>query len=99
MMDIQTQMTVEQVMDELLKEYAAVPPENYKKQLRIQIRNEAAQDENFARAFEMGVADYFSSAPRLDEIEDYLNEMDPAVEELLDYHGILDRARRIAKGK
>ena len=97
MMDVSTQMSVEDAMNEILRDcYAAVSPDDYRKQVRIQIANEAAQNENFAREFEVGVSDYFSSAPRLDEIEDYVNGMDPMLEDTLERYGVLERAREFS---
>ena len=97
MVRIQDDLMLEEVMDRILDEYAAVPPSDYKKQLRFQIRNKASQDEGFRNAFEREIEDEFSEPPRLDEIEDFINEMSPTLKDILDQYGVRARAKEFTE--
>lgn len=98
MMNILTQKSVVEVIDEILvKNYAAETQGNYKKQLRIQIRNAATQNENFAKAFEWQVSEEFSSTPDIDDIDEVLTEMSEDMKGLLDQYGIIEKAKEYSK--
>ena len=97
MIRIQKDISVETAMDEILDGYAATPPSDYKKQLRFQIRRTAMENEGFRNSFEHEVEDEFTGSPRLDEIEDLINEMPPTLAELLDKYGIREMAEKVAK--
>ena len=96
MIRIQKDISVVDAMDALLEEYAAVPQSDYKKQLRMQIRNTAMQNEGFRNEFEREVEEEFSEPPRLDEIEDMINEMSPTLAEVLDNYDVRKKAKRFA---
>lgn len=81
----------------LIDGYAAVPPTNYKKQIRIQMKNEAWQDEAFCNEVERVIADSFSDNPRIDEIEDLIDEMPEDLEKVLKRYGVISRAKEFAK--
>lgn len=94
---IQQDLSLVEVMDKLLEEYVHTSYDNYKKQLRVQIKNTALQDEAFRNEMDYEIHDEFSSAPRLDEIEDLLNEMPPTLADILDRHGIRETAKKFSK--
>lgn len=97
MIRIQKDISVAEAMDSILTEYAAVPPSNYKRQLRTQINNVALQDEGFCNAFERVIEDEFFGIPRLDEIEDLIDGMPQSLKDILDQYGILETAKMFAK--
>lgn len=98
MIRIQQDISVAEAMQKILEDdYAAVPPSNYKKQLRFQIHNMAIQDEDFCNVFERVVEDEFSDIPRLDEIEDLIDEMPQSLKDILEQYGIIETAKTVAK--
>jgi len=98
MVHIQQDMPLYKVLDTILLDgYAAVPPTNYKKQLRIQMKHEAWVNEAFRNEMEGAIEDEFSSAPRIDEIEDFIDEMSPTLTDILDRYEIRKRAKDISK--
>ena len=98
MIRIQQDISVAEAMRKILEDdYAAVPPSNYKRQLRMQIHNVAVQDEGFCNDFERVVEDEFSDIPRLDEIEDLIDEMPQSLKDILEQYGIIETAKQFAK--
>lgn len=98
MVRIQQDVPLYKALDMILIDgYAAVPPTDYKKQVRIQMKNEALGNEAFCNAIEREIEDEFSSAPRLDEIEDFINEMMPTLADILDRYDIRKRAKEVCK--
>lgn len=98
MIRIQQDISVAEAMRKILEDdYAAVPPSNYKRQLRTQINNVAIQDERFCNAFERVIEDEFSDIPRLDEIEDLIDEMPQSLKDILEQYGIIETAKQFAK--
>lgn len=98
MVRTQQDVPLYKVLDTILIDgYAAVPPTNYKKQLRIQMKHEAWVNEAFRNEMEREIEDEFSSAPRIDEIEDFINEMSPTLTDMLDRYEIRKRAKEFAK--
>ena len=98
MVRIQEDIALWKVLDKILEEdYAAEPPTTYKKQIRIQMKNEAWQDEAFCNEVERIIADSFSDNPRIDEIEDLINEMPEDLEKVLKRYGVVERAKEFAK--
>lgn len=98
MIRIRQDMSVAEAMRKILENnYAGVPPSVYKRQLRMQINNVAIQDERFCNAFERVIEDEFSDIPRLDEIEDLIDEMPQSLKDILDQYGIRERAKRNVK--
>lgn len=96
MVRIQQDMELWKVLDVILADYSAVPPSDYKGQLRVQMRNEAMMTEAFTNAIEREIEDAFSRPPRIDEIEDWISEMPSNLAYVLDHYGIRETARRIA---
>lgn len=97
MVRIQDDLTLEEVIDRILADNAAEPPTTYKKQILIQMKNESWQDEAFCNEVERIIADSFSDNPRIDEIEDLINEMPEDLEKVLNRHGVVKRAKEFAK--
>lgn len=97
MVRIQDDLTLVEVLDRILADYAAEPPTTYKKQIRIQMRNEAMQSEAFCNEVEREIEDEFTGSPRLDEIEDFINEMPPTLAEILDRYDIRKLAKKFSK--
>ena len=97
MIRIQKDISVVEAMGAILADYAATPPSDYNKQLRIQIHNTAVDDEGFCNAFEREVEDEFSEPPRLDEIEDLIDEMPQSLKDILEQYGIIETAKQFAK--
>ncbi len=98
MIRIRQDISVAEAMRKILEDdYAAVPPSNYKRQLRTQINNVAVQDERFCNAFERVIEDEFSDIPRLDEIEDLIDEMPQSLKDILEQYGIIETAKQFAK--
>ena len=98
MIRIQQDISVAEAMRKILEDdYAAVPPFNYKRQLRTQINNVAVQDEGFCNAFVQVIEDEFSGIPRLDEIEDLIDEMPQSLKDILEQYDIIETAKRFAK--
>lgn len=97
MVRIQEDIALWRVLDKILEDYAAEPPTTYKKQIRIQMKNEAWQDEAFCNEVERIIADSFSDNPRVDEIEDLIDEMPEDLEKVLKRYGIIERAKEFAK--
>ncbi len=99
MVRIQDDLTLVEVLDRILADYAAEPPTTYKKQIRIQMRNEAMQSEAFCNEVEREIEDEFTGSPRLDEIEDFINEMPPTLAEILDRYDIRKLAKKVFQNK
>ena len=98
MVRIQQDVPLYKVLDMILIDgYAAVPPTNYKKQIRIQMKSEAWQDEAFCNEVERIIADSFSDNPRIDEIEDLIDEMPEDLEKVLKNYGVISMAKKFAK--
>ena len=98
MVRIQEDIALWIVLDKILEEdYAAEPPTTYKKQIRIQMKNEALQDEAFCNEVERIIADSFSDNPRIDEIEDLIDEMPEDLEKVLKWYGVIERAKKFSK--
>ena len=98
MVRIQEDIALWIVLDKILEEdYAAEPPTTYKKQIRIQMKNEALQDEAFCNEVERIIEDSFSDNPRIDEIEDLIDEMPEDLENVLKRYGVVERAKEFAK--
>lgn len=98
MVRIQEDIALWIVLDKILEEdYAAEPPTTYKKQIRIQMKNEAWQDEAFCNEVERIIADSFSDNPRIDEIEDLIDEMPEDLEKVLKRYGVIERAKKFSK--
>ena len=97
MMNILTQKTVAEVIDEILvKNYAALPPSDFEKQLRIQISRKAALDTAFAEAFEDAAHyDGYAVPTDLDGIDEVITALPRGLEDLLDETGIYEQARTI----
>ena len=96
MVRIQEDLTLVEVMDRILADNAAEPPTTYKKQIRIQMKNEALQDEAFCDEVERIIADSFSDNPRIDEIEDLIDEMPEDLEKVLKRYGVIERAKKFS---
>lgn len=98
MVRIQEDIALWIVLDKILEEdYAAEPPTTYKKQIRIQMKNEALQDEAFCDEVERIIADSFSDNPRIDEIEDLIDEMPEDLEKVLKRYGVIERAKKFSQ--
>ena len=98
MVRIQQDVPLYKVLDMILIDgYAAVPPTNYKKQILIQMKNESWQDEAFCKEVDRIIADSFSDNPRIDEIEDLIDEMPEDLEKVLKRYGVVERAKRFAE--
>lgn len=98
MVHIQDDIALWKVLDKILEEdYSAEPPTTYKKQLRIQIKSEAWQDEAFCNEVERIIEDSFSDIPRIDEIEDLIDEMPEDLNKVLKRYGVIERAKEFAK--
>ena len=98
MVRIQDDVALWKVLDKILVEdYAAEPPTTYKKQIRIQMKSEAWQDEAFCNEVERIIADSFSDYPRVDEIEDLIDEMPEDLEKVLKRYGVIKRAKKFSK--
>lgn len=76
--------------------YAAVPPDNYKKQVLIQTRNLAMQDEGFKRNVETRVQETFSITPDLYDIKELFEDPTAKFSEFLEYTGVLRNAERFS---
>ena len=96
MVRIQDDITLLEVLDRILADYAAEPRTTYKKQIRIQMKNEALQDEAFCNEVERIIADSFSDNPRIDEIEELIDEMPEDLEKVLKRYGVVKRAKKFA---
>ena len=97
MVRIQDDLTLEGVLDRILADNAAEPPTTYKKQILIQMKNESWQDEVFCNEVERIIADSFSDNPRIDEIEDLIDEMPEDLEKVLKRYGVIERAKRFSQ--
>lgn len=97
MVRIQDDLTLMEVMDRILADNAAEPPTTYKKQILIQMKNEAWQDEAFCNEVERIIADSFWGNPRLDEIEELIDKMPEVLEKVLKRYGVIERAKEFAK--
>lgn len=97
MVRIQDDLTLMEVMDRILADNAAEPPTTYKKQILIQMKNESWQDEAFRNEVERIIADSFPDNPRIDEIEDLINEMPEDLEKVLNRYGVVERAKEFSK--
>lgn len=97
MVRIQDDLTLVEVLDRILADNAAEPPTTYKKQILIQMKNESWQDEAFCNEVEHIIADSFSDNPRIDEIEDLINEMPEDLEKVLKRYGVVERAKEFVK--
>lgn len=98
MVRIQEDIALWIVLDKILEEdYAAEPPTTYKKQIRIQMKNEALQDEAFCNEVERIIEDSFSDNPRIDEIEDLIDEMPEDLEKVLKRYGVIERAKKFSQ--
>ena len=96
MVRIQEDLTLVEVMDRILADNAAEPPTTYRKQIRIQMRNNAMQSQAFCNEVESEITDSFSDYPRIDEIEDLIDEMPSTLAEILDRYDIRKRAKEFA---
>lgn len=97
MVRIQEDLTLVEVMDRILADNAAEPPTTYRKQIRIQMRNNAMQSQAFCTEVESEIANSFSDYPRIDEIEDLIDEMPDELERVLKSYGVISRAKEFAK--
>ena len=97
MVRIQDDLTLVEVLDRILADYAAEPPTTYRKQIRIQMRNEAMQSQAFCNEVESEIENSFSDYPRIDEIEDLIDEMPDWLERVLNSYGVIRRAKKFAK--
>lgn len=97
MVRIQDDITLVEVLDRILVDYAAEPPTTYRKQIRIQMRNEAMQSQAFCNEVESEIENSFSDYPRIDEIEDLIDEMPDWLERVLNSYGVIRRAKEFAK--
>ena len=107
-MQIRKTITVGEAMRQIVADYfAAVPYEDFTKQVFVQIGNKAEQSKEFADQFENVVAEVFTDVPDIEAIKDFvldaiaenrtldLNER--WMRETLEDNGILALAKKFAK--
>lgn len=98
MVRIQQDMKLAEVMGKILsEEYAAVPPTDYKKQVRIQIMLKAMASESFCNELEQEIQVSLSAPTRLDEIDALIEDLPCGVEEILERHGVIKTAKEFVQ--
>ena len=106
-MQIRKDMTVGEAMRQIVADYyAAVPYEDFTKQVFVQIGNAAEQSKEFVEQFENVVSNAFTALPDLETLKDFvldaiaenrtLSLRERWMREIIKDNGILDLAKKFA---